>query len=310
MRQKKLKWGLIGVPLLAAFIAVRRLQALYPLYPVIQLRIDLASLLWILSGFLSVLLLIYFIIQRFFQTAQIQTMEKSSQKHRLFLQRLDHELKNPLSIIQAGIALLRSDLNTNPSAQKKIEENFETTLSQINHQALRIARLISDLRKLSDIEIQPLELSPVNVEELLIQLIKEIKLEQTGQSRPIHLSTPQAPWQLPAIRADEDLMYLSFYNLLDNALKYSSCADAIEVRAYEDHNQVRIEVANHGIGIPKDEIDKIWGGLYRAQNARSVPGYGLGLAIVHKIISRHAGDITVQSREGEGTRFMISLPKK
>jgi two-component system OmpR family sensor kinase len=95
---------------------------------------------------------------------------------------------------------------------------------------------------------------------------------------------------------------------LDNAVKFTAPGDTIEIRAYEDSNQVVIEVADTGPGISEAEIEHVWEELYRGEQARGVPGSGLGLPLVRAIIQLHGGQIQLRSRPNQGTVFNIRLP--
>jgi two-component system OmpR family sensor kinase len=122
------------------------------------------------------------------------------------------------------------------------------------------------------------------------------------------LVLPRAPWPVPTILIDRDLLFLALYNLLDNALKFTHPGDTVEVRAFDDGNTVVIEVADTGPGIPEDEIPRVWEELYRGREARGVPGSGLGLALVRAVIERHGGQVTMRSRVGQGTVVRVTLP--
>ena len=126
--------------------------------------------------------------------------------------------------------------------------------------------------------------------------------------RTLNLSLPQAPWPLPTIQGDADLLLLAIHNLLENALKFSNQGDTLELRAFEDGQQIVIEVADTGPGIPEDEQPHVWEELYRGQASRGVPGSGLGLALVRAIIERHNGSVSIRSRLDQGTVFTLRLP--
>jgi two-component system OmpR family sensor kinase len=129
-----------------------------------------------------------------------------------------------------------------------------------------------------------------------------------GGERRLSLTVPQAPWPLPAVHGDRDLLFLAVHNLVDNALKFSAPGDTVEIRAFEDGARVVIEVADTGPGIPREEVPQIWDELYRGEGARAVPGSGLGLALVQAVSERHGGRCQVRSRAGQGTVFTLSLP--
>lgn len=122
------------------------------------------------------------------------------------------------------------------------------------------------------------------------------------------MSIPQAPWPLPLVSGDPDLLLLVIHNLIDNALKFTRPGETIEVRAFEDANSVVVEVADTGPGIPEEELPYVWQELYRGAAARGVPGSGLGLALARAIVDRHGGKVSLRSRAGQGTVVSIRLP--
>ncbi len=267
--------------------------------PIIYLRADLGTLMF-LSGLLisGALTLIIYINQRF-RSIEETTAEGAAQDRRRFIQLLDHELKNPLTAILAGIANLS---NGEGEAQR------ESSLDSIRAQVQRLSRLVSDLRKLSDLETRPLEYSQVNLSEVLREIFEMGKSSQTASDRQFNLLLPRAPWPLPEIHGDSDLLFLAIHNLMDNAIKYSQPGDAIELRAREDGNNLVIEVADTGVGIPDDEIELVWTELFRGKAARSLPGSGLGLSLSKAIVKRHHGEVSIRSRSGQGTVVTVRLP--
>jgi two-component system OmpR family sensor kinase len=173
---------------------------------------------------------------------------------------------------------------------------------------LRIGRLAADLRKLADVEVGELEQAQVNVAELLREVVDAVEEQEESSRRSIHLVLPSAPWPLPPVQGDPDLLFLAVHNLAMNALKFSSNGDSVEVRASEQGNQVQIEVADTGCGIPSEEAPYIWDELYRGQGAHGTPGSGVGLALVRAIVVRHHGQLEVRSRVGQGSLFTVRLP--
>jgi two-component system, OmpR family, sensor kinase len=148
----------------------------------------------------------------------------------------------------------------------------------------------------------------VDVAELLQQVVNLAQERPEAAERHLTLTLPRAPWPLPAVSADRDLLLLAVHNLVDNAIKFSQPDDTLEVRAFEDGARVVIEVADTGPGIPGDETPHVWEELYRGDAARGVPGSGLGLALVRAIIERHHGQIDLRSRVEQGTVVTIRLP--
>jgi two-component system OmpR family sensor kinase len=219
-------------------------------------------------------------------------------ERRRFLQRLDHELKNPLTAMRAALANLSA--TTNDPARSAIES--------IDTQTLRMSRLTTDLRKLAELETRPLERNPVNLSLLLREAVDLAQEQPDNDARTITLTLPQAPWPLPPITGDWDLLFLAVFNLLDNALKFTRAHDAIEVRAREEGAHIIIEVADTGPGIPPEEAQHVWEDLYRGKQSTHTAGSGLGLALVKAIIERHGGLAMLTSRVGQGTVFTLRLP--
>jgi two-component system, OmpR family, sensor kinase len=226
---------------------------------------------------------------------------EATQDRLRFLMRLDHELKNPLTAIRAGLANI--DQGAPPAA-----DGTPAAVASVSAQAGRITGLVGDLRKLADLETQEIETAPVDLPGLLHE-VAEAAAEIPGASqRIIRVAVPRAPWPLPLIEGDRDLLFIAIQNLVANAVKFSAPGDTVEVRASEDDNGLLLEVADTGAGIPADEIGQVWQELARGRAARSLPGTGIGLALVRVIAARHEGRVAIRSREGQGTVVSIRLP--
>jgi len=115
---------------------------------------------------------------------------------------------------------------------------------------------------------------------------------------------------LPAVRADRNAISQAIMNLLDNAIQYSPDVKEIGVRVFAVEGQVTVAVVDHGVGIPANEIDKVFDRFYRGGAAltRAVKGSGLGLALVREIVEAHGGIVRVESEPGQGSTFSIRLP--
>jgi two-component system sensor histidine kinase VicK len=115
---------------------------------------------------------------------------------------------------------------------------------------------------------------------------------------------------LPPVRADRDAIGQAISNLVDNAVQYSGDTKQINLHASVGEGHVAIAVEDFGVGIPEDEIDKVFDRFYRGGDAltRSVKGSGLGLTLVKEIVEAHGGTVQVESEVGQGSRFTITLP--
>lgn len=295
----RLRWLIAGAPLAAG-------TALFFLYPLlfsrpllVYVQFELRLLIFGIGAGTSLVIGLMMFLRQRGERIRAEINQQSIQDRRRFIQRLDHELKNPLTAILAGLANL---------AQTSLPSSQETTVSSIQNQVNRVRRLISDLRKLSDLEARPLDRTPIAMGDLLEEAFSITRDDPATAQRTLSLSLPRAPWPLPTITGDRDLLILAVYNLLNNAIKFTGLGDTIEMRAFEDGNHVVIEVADTGPGILEKDIPYIWDELYRGESGQGIPGSGLGLALTRSIISRHQGKIQVRSRPGEGTIFSMRLP--
>lgn len=270
----------------------------------LHIGVELDTLVLIL-GLLGSTLLIAVLLLRSrgrsdIQRALRQAQAEASGERRRFLRRLDHELKNPLTAIRAGLANL---------AIAEGNGAWSEARTSVESQILRLSRLTSDLRKLADLGTRSLEeRSPVDLAELLREAFEAAQARPSAEQRSMTLVLPQAPWPLPQVGGDRDLLFLAVFNLMDNALKFTNAGDTVEVRAFEDGANVVVEVADTGIGIPEGEIPMVWEELYRGQEAHGIPGSGLGLSLVRAIVEQHAGRVDLRSRPEHGTVITIRLP--
>jgi two-component system OmpR family sensor kinase len=219
--------------------------------------------------------------------AQADSLEE---EHRRFIQRLDHEMKNPLTAIKIQLDNLQE--STTGSLP---------VITDVRAQADRLVLLTRGLRSLADLETRPLEMEPVDIDELLQEVVDF--LEATER---INLDIQRLPWTIPPIKGDRELLLMAFRNLVENALNYS--VDSIEVRARHTSGHLIVEVIDTGRGIPSEDLPLVTEELYRGSNVHEVDGSGLGLSIVKRIILRHGGRLELRSRSGQGTIASVQLP--
>lgn len=233
--------------------------------------------------------------------------EALANRNRMLI-RLDHELKNPLTALRTSAATIR-ELVTEPVASSG---EIEPVARQIDTSSRRVARLLADLRKLADIESREIHYQRVNMDQLIHQAVEDARTAPGAEDRMIIATVARAPWRLPDVAGEEDLLMSAIMNLLGNAIKYSTDADVIELRANEQvinqHRWIVIEVADTGMGIPAAEQHTVWDELSRGQQVRAVAGSGMGLSLVRSIISRHGGSVSLLSQEGQGTSVRLVLP--
>jgi two-component system OmpR family sensor kinase len=293
------KLGLALAPVIVGLALALFWQRGLWLNPILYMRAD-ASSLALLAGVLGSILCILCVVawtwaQRANRSALRRSREEQAEAHQRFIRRLDHELKNPLTAIRAGLANVP-------------EQTASSALVTVKTQVDRLARLTADLRKLADLETQPVEREPVELGQLLNEVVELAQERRYPPARPIHLHLPRAPWPLPPIAGDRDLLFLALHNLVDNACKFCSPDATIEIRAFEDGRSIMVEVADTGPGVCEDELPHLTEELYRGSAARSVEGSGLGLALVRAIVNRHDGTMTIRSRLGQGTLVALRFP--
>lgn len=211
------------------------------------------------------------------------------QLRRQFIQRLDHELKNPLTAITVQLDNLGSALGGNTVG-----------IADLRAQVDRLALLTRGLRRLADLETRALEPERVDLEELLGEVVELLQ-----RSDRIELDVQQRPWALPPVQGDRELLLLAFRNLVENALNYSE--GMVEVRARQAGDRLQVEVIDTGRGIPEADLPHVREELFRAANVHDIPGSGLGLAMADRIIARHDGKLDLRSRPGLGTIATVEL---
>lgn len=266
--------------------------------------IDLASLL-LFAGFLAALIwaavnLIQFSSQRKIKKALADEQIAQVQERKRFFRRLDHELKNPLTTIRLGITNLQQDARAN--------EEMQGSLERISHQAQRLQTLVENLRRLSEMDENSMDRVLIHPREILEEAKEAALSSPERQGRTVNLTIQQVPWPVSSICGDRDLLVVAFSNLIENALKFSGPDGQVEVRATEDGRSVLVEIDDNGRGIQPEDLPHIFDELYRGENARDLPGSGLGLALVRRIIELHGGSVELRSRPDQGTMVRVHLP--
>ena len=302
---KRLKFLLPFVPLIIGALALTFLPILVKPEIVISFRLGLGAILFLIGLLVTIWIEALAVLDTVREKkARVEidaAIHNYEEGHRRFIRRLDHELKNPLMSLQASLENLQ--VATESDARRRAETNIQRALE-------RLVRLLRDLRKLSELEENMLEREPVDIPELLEELLEVVRSTPGREERQINLLVTQVPTPPPPVMGDRDLLGLSLYNLLDNALKFTVQNEAVEIRVRDNSRAVVIEVADGGAGIHPEEQQKVFEELYRGESARAVEGSGLGLSFVQRIIALHHGELNLRSRQDEqhGTIFTIRLP--
>jgi len=220
-----------------------------------------------------------------------------------FAANVSHEIKTPLTAIKGFVETLRSDEGVEP----KETDRF---LAIIEKHVNRLTAIVEDLMKLSKIEQQD-EKSDIHLEEssvknVILSAVQACREKADAKQITVDIVCPD-DISLPL---DSRLMTQAMVNLLDNAINYSSENGDIQISAFLHEKELRIRVQDHGIGIPKEHLSRLFERFYRVDKARSreLGGTGLGLAIVKHIAHAHGGRVLVESTLGKGSTFSVHLP--
>jgi tetratricopeptide (TPR) repeat protein len=219
-----------------------------------------------------------------------------------FVSSVSHEFKTPLTSIKALAERLQGDKVIDATKMKQY-------FSLISQNADQLSRLVKNLLDFSKIEEGKIEYSFVltDIAQLVSRQVQDFAKNDVQKNVRIRALIPD---DIPHLYVNGEALSQALNNLLDNAFKFSSADGEVEVRVKKDGDNVVIEVADQGIGIPQDEQGKIFEKFYQARNAvrQSAKGTGLGLTMVKHMAEAHGGRISVKSKFGEGSVFSLTLP--
>lgn len=233
-----------------------------------------------------------------------QQMDDFDSLRTKFLSASAHELKTPLTVIQTYLEALRTDLTDGLTEEQAgfVDVCYESTL--------RLRRLVADLVDLAALETGKIQLDigRVEVTTTVDAVLREF--DALARREDVALSA-ELPDTVPAMRADGHRVEQVLRNLVDNALKYTPAGGWVSVRAAAQEHSVRLEVADSGIGIPEDQLDQVFEEFVQVQPTREARrrGAGLGLSICRRIVRSMGGRIAVRSTAGEGSQFIVHLPR-
>jgi signal transduction histidine kinase/ActR/RegA family two-component response regulator len=221
-----------------------------------------------------------------------------------FLAMVSHELRTPLTAIIGYSRLLMRQVH-GPLTPKQLEHQ-----EAIFRGAQRLSDLINDLLDVSRLEAGRIELAPRPTELAPIVEQAGAVVAAAAQARQIKIAGVLPP-ELPAVHADPSRLQQILVNLIGNAVKFSSHGGAVTVSAGRHRDQVWVAVEDQGVGIPREELARIWDPFYQveAPMRRRHGGSGLGLAIVRRLVELHGGVVRAESEgAGRGSRFTFTLP--
>ncbi len=235
----------------------------------------------------------------------VAVIEDVSERRRLeavrrdFVSNISHELKTPVG----ALGLLAETLagEEDPDVVNRLAWRIQT-------EAQRVARIMDDLLDLSRIESEETPTrEPVPLHLVVAQAAERVRA--AAEQRGIRIRIGEPPRNL-SVLGDRRQLVSALYNLMENAVKYSDAGSTVEVGGRTDGTWVELRVRDHGIGIPAQDLERVFERFYRVDRARGrdTGGTGLGLAIVRHVANNHGGEVSVESREGEGSTFTLRLP--
>lgn len=230
------------------------------------------------------------------QAAELTTANKELES---FAYSVSHDLRAPLRHISGFVNMLREQ------AGGSLDETARRYLERIAVAATRMAALIDDLLALSRTARAELRKMPVALGELVQSIIDELQPQISGRTVRWEIGA------LPVVHADRSLLRQAFFNLMDNALKYSrtrpEAVIGIDARTEDGHTVIR--VSDNGVGFDMAYAGKLFGVFQRLHRSEEFEGTGIGLANVARIIQRHGGRVWAESREQQGAVFFVALPQ-
>jgi len=215
-----------------------------------------------------------------------------------------HQLRTPLAKIKWSLRLLMNgDFGAVNSEQKEaLESGYES-----NEKMIKLINDFLDLSKVEDVNLG-YDFKEESIERVAEEVVKSFMAQAKDKGVELILSKSEYP--IPPIMMDSRKISMVFSNLIDNALSYTPKGGKIEVTLENKEDYVNVLVKDNGIGIPKEEVKRLFARFFRAKNAIRIKteGTGLGLHIARSIVQIHGGDMRVESEEGKGSSFYFTIP--
>lgn len=231
----------------------------------------------------------------------LDRLDTSFEMQRNFISNASHEIRNPLTAIIGETEVCLE--------KRRSVEDYIDSLRNISREADRLDSLVNNLLNLTKAGFEETELrnQEVRIDEVLLEA--KATIDKTNRNNKIVLDLSMLPEnaELICFTGNKNLLHVALTNLMENACKFSGNNEVL-VSLNASDNQIQVNIHDKGVGIPEDEMDKIFQPFYRAKNARTFKGFGIGLALTDKIIRLHHGVMQISSKEGKGTDIRIIFP--
>jgi two-component system, OmpR family, sensor histidine kinase ArlS len=226
-------------------------------------------------------------------------VESAFEMQKRFISNASHELRTPLTSImgEIDVTLMRD----------RDKEEYKVVLRSIFEEAKKLRKLSNGLLELAytGIDERIVKLNPINIEDFVSNIKEELFRRNKAHIMTLDFSNIYNDHTLEII-GNEELLLTAFVNVLDNAYKFSN-NKPVSIQVYKKANKVFFKITDEGIGIPQKDIDNIFQPFYRSEISETIPGYGIGLSLVNKIVSLHGGEVKIDSEVNKGTSFIISF---
>ncbi len=218
-----------------------------------------------------------------------------------FVQTLTHELRTPLGIVMGHAELLENGI------LGELHPSQAESMRIINRRLQMINDMLDDLSMLLAAQTQEIMRHPIQPQQLITSIMSDFQLKTEELSLTLETDLPP---DLPMIAGDDTQLRRVFDNLLSNALKFTPAGGWVQIRAFPEGEFVVFCVTDSGVGMPASQLNKVFQRFYQLRSHKSMNphGVGLGLALVKEIVEAHGGYVRVESEEGVGSTFEVSLP--
>jgi two-component system sensor histidine kinase KdpD len=239
------------------------------------------------------------------EASRVQIMSVTEKLQNSLLNSISHDLRTPLATI-TGVLSSLLEFNKAPNFPGKLAPADQVDLIEAGwEESQRLNRLVENLLDMTRLESGTLTLhrQGTDIQDLIGASLAQISDQL--RDREVNVNIPE---DLPSVSIDFVLVQQVLINLLDNAVKYSPPSSPIDLQADLEEDHVEIKISDRGLGIPGEDLGRVFDKFYRVQRNDSVSGTGLGLAICKGIVEVHGGRIFAELREGSGTTMHIWLP--
>jgi len=218
-----------------------------------------------------------------------------------FVSLVSHELRSPLSAILQNLMVINEGLSAEISPQVR------NILDKIDHRMRGLIKLVSDWLDASRMEEGEIirSMNPIDIQSILLDVIDLLK--PLARENHVELKC-DIPESYPMIIGNAETLHMCFTNLIHNGIKFNRPDGFVQITLKDENRLNTVTIQDTGIGIPEDKLTMIFEAFFRCSGERRINGSGLGLSIAKKVIDAHSGNITVQSKCGEGTIFTVQLP--